>query len=99
MIQFYKRVDIKSDNSPVNFVGVHPITWHEHPNQPDAGFVEVDVDELIRNLEEYIKFLDNDISKNVTFLDIHHIHTSQEDIKKGMEYRETIAKLKKEVYG
>ena len=23
---------------PVNYVGVHPLRWHEHPEQPDAGF-------------------------------------------------------------
>lgn len=42
-MNLYKRVDI---GESYNFVGVHPIRWHEHPDQPSAAFVEVEFDEL-----------------------------------------------------
>lgn len=30
--------------TPVQFVGVHPCLWHEHPEQPTMGFVEHEPD-------------------------------------------------------
>jgi len=35
---------------PVNFVGSHPLTWHES-DVPEVGFVEMDEEEII----EYLK--------------------------------------------
>ena len=49
MENYYKRVSIDSDE-PVNFVGVHPLIWHDHPEQPEAGFIECN--EKIEALEE-----------------------------------------------
>lgn len=45
----YRRVDPVS-GEPVNFVGVGPVGWHDHPEQPQAGFVETDwtLDEVLR---------------------------------------------------
>lgn len=41
--QLYKAVEIKNGNSdePVNYVGVHPLIWNDHPVLPEMGFVEV----------------------------------------------------------
>ncbi len=35
---------------PVNFVGSHPLTWHES-DVPEVGFVEMDEEEI----KEYLK--------------------------------------------
>lgn len=35
---------------PVNFVGSHPLTWHES-DVPEVGFVEMDEEEIIKYLE------------------------------------------------
>lgn len=46
MSEFYKavRLDIKAGEKtePVNYVGVHPLVWHDHPDQPEMGFMEID---------------------------------------------------------
>lgn len=50
---YYKRVNIidgKGSNEPVNFVGVHPLIWHDHPEHPEVGFVECD--DYIDKLQE-----------------------------------------------
>jgi hypothetical protein len=28
------------EETPVSYVGVHPVKWHKHPEQPAAGFKE-----------------------------------------------------------
>ena len=35
---------------PVNFVGSHPLTWHES-DVPEVGFVEMDEEEIIKYLK------------------------------------------------
>jgi hypothetical protein len=42
--QYYKGValDDKGTREPVNYVGVHPLVWHDHPEQPEMGFSEID---------------------------------------------------------
>lgn len=30
------------EKEPVQWVGVHPVKWHNRPEQPTAGFVETD---------------------------------------------------------
>ena len=53
MSKYYKRVEIDSEGNsaePVNFVGVHPLNWHDRKLygnseviiKPDAGFVEAE---------------------------------------------------------
>jgi hypothetical protein len=39
-----------ADTEAVNFVGSHPLTWHES-DVPEVGFVEMDEEEII----EYLK--------------------------------------------
>ncbi len=38
----YQAVSVEEmqAGTPVQFVGVHPLLWHEHPDQPTMGFVE-----------------------------------------------------------
>ena len=36
---------------PVNFVGSHPLTWHES-DVPEVGFVEMDEEEIIKYLKK-----------------------------------------------
>jgi hypothetical protein len=38
---------------PVNFVGSHPLTWHES-DVPEVGFIELTHDELIEYLQELL---------------------------------------------
>lgn len=45
----YKAVEIPSD-VPVSHVGVHPVKWHERPEQPTTGFVPLDLENLALNL-------------------------------------------------
>jgi hypothetical protein len=45
----YKGFELPSE-IPVSHVGVHPIRWHEHPDQPTAGFAPVDVEALAVNI-------------------------------------------------
>lgn len=45
----FKAVEMPSV-VPVNYVGVHPVRWHEHPDQPTAGFAPVDVENLALNI-------------------------------------------------
>lgn len=54
-------------------------------------------DKLIEKLEEYIKFLANDIGKNASFLHIHGMMASKEDFEKGKQLRSEIASLKQEI--
>ena len=32
----------------MNFVGVHPVRWHTHPEHPTAGFRPVTEEEIVR---------------------------------------------------
>jgi hypothetical protein len=41
----YVRVNLV-EGARVNFVGVHPMRWHEHPEEPQAGFRPVQDHEL-----------------------------------------------------
>jgi len=52
MSELYKRVSFEDmvAGESVQFVGVHAVRWHEHPDQPKAGFVEFDVPEEIKRL-------------------------------------------------
>jgi hypothetical protein len=49
--QFYRAVDLET-NEPVNYVGVHPLVWHDHPNQPDLGFVEMGIKGILDSLTD-----------------------------------------------
>lgn len=49
--QFYKGVNIES-HEPVNYVGVHPLIWHDHPDQPDLGFSEMELKEILDSLTD-----------------------------------------------
>jgi len=40
----YRRIAMPSDE-PVNFVGVHPLKWSRHPQDPDVGFIEAEDEE------------------------------------------------------
>ncbi len=42
----YQAVSVEEmqAGTPVQFVGVHPLLWHDHPEQPTMGFVEYDAD-------------------------------------------------------
>ena len=43
--EYYKGIAIteKGSKEPVNYVGVHPFAWTEHPDIPEMGFTEVEV--------------------------------------------------------
>ena len=51
-IIYYDQEALRNHAStePVNFVGSHPLTWHES-DVPEVGFVEMDEEEII----EYLK--------------------------------------------
>ncbi len=53
--------------------------------------------ELIEAQKKYIEFLGNDIRKNATFLHVHGLTTSEEDIKKGKELRQKIKILESQL--
>ena len=42
----YKKVEMDENGTkePVNYVGVHPFRWHDHPEHPDFGFTEIELD-------------------------------------------------------
>jgi hypothetical protein len=41
MSNLYKIITIdESENTPVSYVGVHPLKWHKHPEQPQVAFME-----------------------------------------------------------
>jgi len=40
----YREVDFEKE--PCVFVGVHCLRWHEHPDQPTIGFVEVELEDI-----------------------------------------------------
>jgi hypothetical protein len=62
--QYYRAVEIGSPE-PVNYVGVHPLLWHDHPEQPDLAFTEEEVypkeivEVLWRFAEEYFSDIEN----------------------------------------
>ena len=39
-----------ANTEPINFVGSHPLTWHES-DVPEVGFVEMDEEEIIKYLK------------------------------------------------
>lgn len=42
----YKGIEITIEGNstePVNYVGVHPLVWNDHPQLPEMGFVETEV--------------------------------------------------------
>jgi len=55
MTNYFRAIEIDEDGcteEAVSYVGVHPITWHRHPAQPQIAFVETDiVDELLEACE------------------------------------------------
>lgn len=55
-------------------------------------------DELIKTQEEYIKFLSNYISRYTAYLYIHGVVAKKKAVKKGKDFREKIAELKKDIY-
>ena len=56
-----------------------------------------DRDNLIEVLDEYIKFLGNEVDSNAVFLSVHGIKASDDIIKKGVEFRAKIYKLRKKI--
>jgi hypothetical protein len=55
--------------------------------------------EIIQAQQEYIQFLENEISNHTTsFLNVHGILTSEEVGKQGERLRKQIDKLKKQLY-
>ena len=58
---FYKKVKMDENGikEPVNYVGVHPFAWYNHPEQPDFGFTEIELDlpddiETEEKLKDYL---------------------------------------------
>jgi hypothetical protein len=52
---YYKAIalDDKGTKEPVNYVGVHPLVWRDHPDRPEMGFAEIyDVKEIIDSLTD-----------------------------------------------
>ena len=47
---------------PVNFVGSHPLTWHES-DVPEVGFVELTLDEIKAYVEEQDEIEEEDVRK------------------------------------
>jgi len=43
-VNLYREVDFLKE--PVVFVGVHALQWHNHPDQPTIGFVEVELEDI-----------------------------------------------------
>ena len=98
METFYRGIviDEKGSKEPVNYVGVHPLIWNDHPEKPDMGFSECpELLELIKAQEELIGFYGKNISDNAVFLQMHHVGASLEDCNKGKELRNRIEVLRK----
>jgi len=61
--QYYRAVSFnnKGTTEAVNYVGVHPLVWHDHPEQPDMGFVEADdeIDALFAEIASLKEQLQN----------------------------------------
>ena len=72
--QYYKAVgfDAEGTKQSVNYVGVHPLVWHDHPKQPELGFTEVDIDipglrGILNDIQHHIEATgDND--QNIAYL-------------------------------
>ncbi len=50
MPQYYRVVEIGEDGrttEPVAYVGVHPIRWHKHPDEPQVGFEPTDIVDVL----------------------------------------------------
>lgn len=47
---------------PVNYVGSHPLTWHES-DVPEVGFVELTLDEIRAYVEEQDEIEEEDVRK------------------------------------
>ena len=37
-------------SEPVQYVGVYVLKWHDHPDQPEVGFVEVEEEKEFNDL-------------------------------------------------
>jgi len=53
---------------------------------------------LIKAFEEYIRFLEDEINKNTTYLVVHSIYTPRDVVQRGIELRAKIAALKEKNY-
>ena len=54
-------------------------------------------EKLIKALDEYIEFLGDHINSNASYLHVHGISTSEEDVEKGAKMRSKIKKLRKQL--
>ena len=56
MSRYFRAVEIDEDGNTtegVSYVGVHPIAWHRHPDEPQIAFVETGVvDDLLAACED-----------------------------------------------
>ena len=57
-MRLFKEVDFEN-GEPCSVVGVHPLRWHDHPDQPTIGLVDIvgsqnTEDVILRILDSYI---------------------------------------------
>jgi len=90
-MNLYREVDLEKE--PCVFVGVHCLQWHDHPDQPTVGFVEVALDDVpevkqlkrafenqitrIEELEAQVKALKAEIAPSDMAEIAHHAMTGE----------------------
>ena len=85
----------EDESGPVDLTNVKPddISFLKKQPQPEQELK----DELIIALNDYATFLGKVIDKNAMFLNIHGMNASDDDIKKGGEFRDKLETLVKRI--
>jgi hypothetical protein len=67
-VNLYREVDFEKE--PCVFVGVHCLRWHEHPDQPTIGFVEVELEDIteVRALQARVAELEEQLEARIAEL-------------------------------
>ena len=84
MPRYFRGVPITDDAEPVQYVGVHPVVWHDHPEQPQLGFTPVtdEVKETQAQRNDFLSALIKIKRAAQDAMDFDDLAVSQEETRK-----------------
>ena len=83
---YFRGVPITDDAEPVQYVGVHPVVWHDHPEQPQMGFTPVtkEVDEIQAQRNDFLSVLIKIKRRTADALDWDDLEVTKEELRNIM---------------
>lgn len=84
MTRYFRGVPITEETEPVQYVGVHPLAWHDHPEQPQMGFTPVtkEVGETQAQRNDFLEALIKCKRAAQDAMDFDDLAVSQEETRK-----------------